>query len=301
MNMIIAILAAFVCAVAAQSVLNLPVTQDFSIANNGYGGAQVTRPDLLSFFNNRFQSSVSFFGIDLSPLAVIDRTTINSAVIKFNNFTLRGDSATVALTLLNYGQVFEEGAVSLNTQPTSQGSMGSATFATDGSTATVDVTSKIVNAFNAGGLFGFRVDPPGGPVSVASHRVDDDSVVMQVTYGGSTTSTAAPTSAPTTSSSAPSTAAPTSQPAPATTTARPAPSTSNPAPSSSTTTTTRAPGTPSSSANPTAGPTSSLSPGSTGSLTTKAPATTDAPRSDSGTVRFEGAWLLCLVPLILML
>jgi hypothetical protein len=284
---LLAILAFTVYTVTAQASITLGVSQDFAVANNGYSGAQITKPDQLSFFNNGFQSSVSYFGFDLSQMVLFDSSSMTSAVLTFKNFTLRESSAAIKLTLLNYGQVFDEDTVTLNTQPTSQGTLGTITFDQSVGTATMDIKTQLLAAFGAGGLFGFRVDPPGGPCQVTSHRIDPNSVYIQVIFGGAATTTQ---EAASTSTNAPS--SPTSSGAQTTTSNAPVPSAPTTRPAGST----KAPGSSTTSKQPTAGPTSSFGPGSSSSApaTTLAPGVTDAPRSAATKI---SAALLCILPL----
>jgi len=295
MSRIIVLLLAvvFVCKAAT---ITLPVTQDYTVSNAGHGAAAVQLPNILSFFSNGFQSSVPTFGIDLAPLAVIDRNTISSAQLKFNNFNItRADSATIVVTYLNPGQIFDENTVTLNTQPTSAGILGSVSFSANGAIP-IEVKNQLVESLNRGGLFGFRVDLPGGPVTVASHRLDPVSVVLDVTTSDTTstptttttTTTALPpitstTTAPTTTGTTPTT----------TTTAPTTPGT----PSTTTTTTT----TTTTSAVPTVGPTSSLPGTSSVAPTVPPPPTSTEQVRNTSSGKTQVAVIMCIVPLIVAL
>jgi hypothetical protein len=64
--------------------------------------------------------------------------------LTFTNYTLSRDTqASIAITLLNYGQVFDESTVTLNTQPTSQGTLGTVLFSSATGVATIDVQTQL--------------------------------------------------------------------------------------------------------------------------------------------------------------
>ncbi|KAL0484400.1 cell wall adhesin protein [Acrasis kona] len=286
MKTICAVLFVLIVAYVQAEQIILSCTQDFAVVNSGYGGARISTANELSFFNNGFTSSLSYFGFDVSPLLAVQSTgltldqAITTATLVFNNYTtLTNDGVAIPITLsvLNPGQQFSDQSVTINTVPTIQTSLGTVSFGLALATP-LDVRSQLITNYQTGGMFGFAVAKPGGPIVIASHRADPEAVQIIVEYSlvtSAPTTTVAPeptttvapgtpvttTSTPVTTTATPSSPTTTSAPGtPVTTTAAPATTTLSPgAP-----TTTAAPGT----------PTTTAAPGTPGVTTTRSSVTT---------------------------
>jgi len=186
----------FIIAAVSAATITLPVTQDFSVVNPGRTKASIALPDILSLFNNGISSSIPYFGVDLNPIitaaSITSTSTISTVILSAHlvvrNYSITGtflsDSITVPFSSMNPGQVWSENTVTLSSTPTVKGQMGTITFTDDGAT-TMDVKNYIIEALSMpyqGGMFGFQVGQPGGPIEIQSHRSDPNAVVVEIEY-----------------------------------------------------------------------------------------------------------------------
>lgn len=245
---ILAILFAFTQA----AFITLPVTQDFAVVNPDLTQSVISTAASISLFNNGRASSLSYYGIDTYPLIEEASITTNSPVagiieearLVFTNFTIISEQVgaiNIQISSLNPGQIWNENTVTVGTTPTIQGSLGTVDFSQE--KPSLDVTDHLVQSLSGsfqGGLFGFYIGLPGGPVSVPSHRADSDAIVLEIYYSpmvgpGVTAPPTSSTAAPSTTTGAPTTTT-TGAPNTPTTTGAPGAPTTTGAPSTPTTT-----------------------------------------------------------------